>query len=66
MAASLEALGGTPDEETFAAIAQATLSAPHMANCQPQPSAASLTAALLSVEERGRGGPGTPPSTPNA
>jgi glycerol dehydrogenase len=60
MATSLEALGGTADEETFAAIAAATLSAPHMANCQPQPSAESLTAALRAVEEHGHGGLGTP------
>ena len=60
MAKSLEALGGTPDEETFAAIAVATLSAPHMANCQPKPSAQSLTAALRAVERRGHGRLGTP------
>ena len=60
MATSLEALGSTPDEQTFAAIAAATLSAPHMANCQPQPSAESLTGALRAVEQHGHGGRGTP------
>jgi glycerol dehydrogenase len=58
MAASLTALGGTPDQETFAAIARATLAAPHMANCQPPPSAASLTAALLAVESAARAASG--------
>lgn len=58
MARSLEALGGTPGEDTFAAITAATLSAPHLANCQPRPSAESLTAALRAVEKRGRGGLG--------
>ena len=60
LAKSLEALGGTPDEETFAAITAATLSAPHLANCQPKPSAQSLTAALRAVERRGHGRLGTP------
>lgn len=52
LARSLQALGGTPSEETFAAIAAATLAAPHLANCQPEPSAGSLTAALRAVEQR--------------
>jgi glycerol dehydrogenase len=60
MATSLEALGGTPDEETFAAIAAAALSAPHMANCQPRPSAESLTVALRAVEKHGHGELGPP------
>lgn len=55
MARSLAALGAAADEETLAAIAAATLSAPHMANCQPRPTAGSLTAALRAVEEDGRG-----------